>query len=846
MATSKNRVRRQKGRHRKQQREADVYAQWLGAGAVALGLGAAMATGQGVAQAAPDDGASSASDSSGATSSPSASGDTKPSAPASASSVSPKTGTGTNDSRPATSSTVKESVSATPSMKTADTDDDSAARDKADPAEPAPSQPAASETAVPAPTTEPAVVEEPPIVAPPASDSEVTAATGSAPVRNTGSDKPTHETPADVRAVNAHPTVPSTAADVDAPSARPSTDIAKTLAPISSSPTTERATTSVAPESVPAVTYTAQPVSVAAVGVPIQPSGIVSGLLALIGLVPTAANGTPAAPVQSTGLWAVLEFVRRQLFNQTPTAVPVQTGQSTTGVVTGTVGAVDPDDDPLVYTVTQYPANGSVVVNPDGSYVYTPSAALAATGGADTFTVLVDDNTNFHLHLFGGIGRISVPVSVVVTKVNVAPGVTAPPSAGTPDATTGAVAGSLNVVDRNGDPLTYTVTTAPGKGQVGVDAAGNYTYTPTSAARIQAAGVNAAPADKQDTFTVTVSDGQLSTTVEVTVRVTGPNNTVIATIPIGDYAGRVAVSPDGTRAYVVRFFPDASTSEVLVIDTVTNTVISHIEAGAAPRDLALSPDGRVAFVSNSGSADEPDHLAMIDTVTGEIIGTIPIDGPGAVAVSPDGSKVYVATGFNGVSDGIAVIDTTTNAVTTIPLGADPNGIILSPNGSRLYVASITGHYMTVIDTASNTVISSFHVSGGPDFVAVTPDGTRLYVTNIDNGTVTVVDTASDTITATIPVSDRTIGAVVSPDGARLYVTNYDNGTVSVINTADNAVVATIPVATTPLLAAISPDGTHLYVTHLVNSTVSVIYVDPTVPLTNSVPPASAPLTVGSL
>jgi len=51
--------------------------------------------------------------------------------------------------------------------------------------------------------------------------------------------------------------------------------------------------------------------------------------------------------------------------------------------------------------------------------------------------------TPISLHLFGGTGRISVPVSVTVTAVNVAPGQPRHPVASNPDATTGAVSGSL-------------------------------------------------------------------------------------------------------------------------------------------------------------------------------------------------------------------------------------------------------------------------------------------------------------------------------------------------------------------------------------------------------------------
>ena len=135
-------------------------------------------------------------------------------------------------------------------------------------------------------------------------------------------------------------------------------------------------------------------------------TGLVSTLLAWVGLSPALTNA-PLAPVQSVGLWGLLAWVRREVqrtfFNQTPTTSynPVENSQTIDGVMTGDLNAVDADGDPLSFTVAQGPQNGSVVINPDGTFVYTPSAQLAATGGTDVFTVKVEDQ-GFHLHGPGG------------------------------------------------------------------------------------------------------------------------------------------------------------------------------------------------------------------------------------------------------------------------------------------------------------------------------------------------------------------------------------------------------------------------------------------------------------
>ncbi len=58
-----------------------------------------------------------------------------------------------------------------------------------------------------------------------------------------------------------------------------------------------------------------------------------------------------------------------------------------------------------------------MVINPDGTFVYTPSAALAATGGTDVFKVKVAD-TGVHLHGLFGSHSTTATVTVTVKPIN--------------------------------------------------------------------------------------------------------------------------------------------------------------------------------------------------------------------------------------------------------------------------------------------------------------------------------------------------------------------------------------------------------------------------------------------
>jgi YVTN family beta-propeller protein len=80
------------------------------------------------------------------------------------------------------------------------------------------------------------------------------------------------------------------------------------------------------------------------------------------------------------------------------------------------------------------------------------------------------------------------------------------------------------------------------------------------------------------------------------------------------------------------------------------------------------------------------------------------------------------------------------------------------------------------------------------------------VTNADDNTVSVIETASNTVVATIPVGQVPTGVAITPDGTRAYVTNFcgrvtcadSDFTVSVIDTARNTVVSTISVGQEPI------------------------------------------------
>jgi len=154
--------------------------------------------------------------------------------------------------------------------------------------------------------------------------------------------------------------------------------------------------------------------------------------------------------------------------------------------------------------------------------------------------------------------------------------------------------------------------------------------------------------------------------------------------------------------------------------------------------------------------------------------------PNGVAVSPDGSRIYVANTVSGTVTVLSANRTTsaygTGAV-TIPVGTEPYGVALTPSGRYLYVANARSNSVSVIDTTTNTVIKTIADVGiEPRGIAITNSGgadtaETVYVTQFlalpapgkqdgsDDakiGKVAAISAATNTVTGSItlnPIAD---------------------------------------------------------------------------------------------
>ena len=120
-------------------------------------------------------------------------------------------------------------------------------------------------------------------------------------------------------------------------------------------------------------------------------------------------------PVPGALKWhleGALWTMRRSLLNVAPAVAPLTVTGLSNALVSGRVDAVDPENDAIVYRLVRGPSSGTVELNSDGSFTYTPSDGF---NGVDSFVVLAQD-LGLHVNLLAPFRGAGTAASALVNQ----------------------------------------------------------------------------------------------------------------------------------------------------------------------------------------------------------------------------------------------------------------------------------------------------------------------------------------------------------------------------------------------------------------------------------------------
>lgn len=135
--------------------------------------------------------------------------------------------------------------------------------------------------------------------------------------------------------------------------------------------------------------------------------------------------------------------------------------------------------------------------------------------------------------------------------------------------------------------------------------------------------------------------------------------------------------------------------------------------------IALTDDGsRVVMVN-----PQDDSISVFTTADNLRTGKVTTGGEPSNVVIDAAGVAYVANRADATVVKVTGLDQATPTIAaTANVGSEPIGLALSPTGARLFVAEFAESRVSVIDTASMTVIDSITAAKNPRALLVTNDG----------------------------------------------------------------------------------------------------------------------------
>ncbi|MFJ9468540.1 YncE family protein [Streptomyces caniferus] len=196
---------------------------------------------------------------------------------------------------------------------------------------------------------------------------------------------------------------------------------------------------------------------------------------------------------------------------------------------------------------------------------------------------------------------------------------------------------------------------------------------------------------------------------------------------------------------------------VVVIDTATRRPLGRIDTDApGPHWFAIDPAGRTGYATNK----EAPFVSVVDLERGVLTAKAEVPGSEGLAVSADGTHVFVASPYAGSFSaaeerpptGIRVIDArTASVVDTLPTEDIILPVHLTSTGKLLAgevrtapdPASRLGRHapgrLTVFSADTRKQLGAVEVGHCPLTITSSPDGRIAYVSCVASSTVDIVD-----------------------------------------------------------------------------------------------------------
>lgn len=387
------------------------------------------------------------------------------------------------------------------------------------------------------------------------------------------------------------------------------------------------------------------------------------------------------------------------------------------------------------------PSHGSLLMNTDGTFTYTPNANF---NGTDSFTYFARDSAHDET------GTVAGTVTLTVNAVNDAPTVTNVNLNTDEDVV---LTGTLTGVDADNDPLQFSAgTTAATNGTITINPNGTFTFTPN------------ANFDGTGTFSFVASDGTVN------------SNEGTATITINAVNDLPVGSPVGISTAEDTAFNGTLTATDAENDPLT---FSAGAINATNGIVTINPDGTYTYTPNANfngndafsfkvNDTHGDSADSLVTVVVDAVNDLPVVNSAAITTDEDAAFNGTLTATDAENDPL-----TFSAGTTVAA----NGVVtINPNGTFTYTpnANFNGtdsFTFKANDTHGDSTEGTISVT--VTAVADTPIANATTINATEDipftGNLTATDADNDALTFSVGSTAAAHGVVsINPDGSFTY------------------------------------------------------------------------------
>jgi DNA-binding beta-propeller fold protein YncE len=258
----------------------------------------------------------------------------------------------------------------------------------------------------------------------------------------------------------------------------------------------------------------------------------------------------------------------------------------------------------------------------------------------------------------------------------------------------------------------------------------------------------------------------------------------VADIPLPGKAVRFdyqSLDTSQGRLYIAHM----NANQLVVFDTKKREVVANLDGFPSVHGVWVVPElGRV-YASTTGEHT----VSVVDMATLKTLARVgSIKYPDGIAYAPDPQRVFVSDEHG---DADAVIDTKTNSlVTTIPLGGGAGNTVYDPGSGHILVAVHEKNELVSIDPSTAKIIGRYPVPGveHPHGVSLDVPQRLAFVAGEENHRVAVVDLTNMKVLATYPVGEDPDVLAFDP-GLKLLYVSAESGHVTVLREQGKTLVS---------------------------------------------------------